>query len=45
MGVSKASPINWFNSGKIPGVRIGAVVRFPIEETARILGISTDALQ
>ena len=44
MGVSKPSPLNWFKSGKLPGVKIGAVVRFPIMEVAGILGIKPEDL-
>jgi hypothetical protein len=43
-GVSKPTPLNWFKSGKIPGVKIGNVVMFPIAEVAVILGVSSEAL-
>jgi len=45
MGVSDPTPLNWFKSGKFPGVKIGNVVRFPIAEVAAILGIKPEALQ
>jgi len=43
-GVSDPTPLNWFKSGKLPGVKIGNVVRFPIAEVAAILGIKPEAL-
>jgi excisionase family DNA binding protein len=43
-GVSDPTPLNWFKAGKLPGVQIGNVVRFPIAEVAAILGISPEAL-
>jgi len=43
-GVSKPTPLNWFKAGGLPGVKVGNVVRFPIPEVARILGIDPESL-
>ena len=42
MDVSRPTPLNWFLAGKIPGVKIGNVVRFPIAEVSKILGIDPE---
>lgn len=44
LGVSDPTPINWFNGGKLAGVKIGSCIRFPIEETAKKLGINPELL-
>jgi excisionase family DNA binding protein len=45
VGVSLPTPANWFRAGKIPGVVIGATVRFPIAEVAKILNIDPELLK
>ena len=42
MDVSRPTPLNWFLAGKIPGVKIGNVVRFPIAEVSKILGVDPE---
>jgi excisionase family DNA binding protein len=44
MGVSRPTPLNWHQRGQIPGVQIGQIVRFPIKETAKRLGIDESLL-
>lgn len=43
-GVSKPTPLNWYRAGKVPGVKLGNTILFPIAEVAAILGINPDAL-
>ena len=45
MGVSNPTPLNWFYAGRLPGIKIGSVVRFNIAEVAAILKIDKEALQ
>ncbi len=45
LGISEPTPVNWWKRGKLPGIKIGECVRFPIAEIAALLGIKPEDLQ